>query len=53
MEFETEVRGDPPVKAQCHFYISGLPADFNRIGKELAEWIRAPSERLQLKWQDG
>lgn len=35
LEVESEVRGDPPVCAEAHFFIPGMPADFNRMGSEL------------------
>ena len=53
LEFESEVRGDPPVRAECHFFVAGMPADFNRMGVELAAWMVEPTEPLRVEWQNG
>lgn len=53
LEVESRMRGDPPACAEFHFYVPGMPADFNRLGVELLAWLRLPSERLVVEWQDG
>ena len=53
LEFESEVREDPPFRAECHFFVAGLPADFNRMGAELAAWLAEPAKPLRVEWQNG
>jgi hypothetical protein len=53
LELESQVRGSPPVRAEFHFFIPGMPADFNRIGAELATWLANPSDPLRVEWQNG
>ena len=33
--------------------IPGMPADFNRIGAELATWLNEPGEPLRIEWKNG
>lgn len=35
LEVESEVREDLPFRAEAHFFIPGMPADFNRMGSGL------------------
>jgi hypothetical protein len=53
LELESQVRGSPPVQAEFHFFIIGMPADFNRIGTELAAWLANPSDPLRVEWQNN
>ena len=53
LELESEVRGDPPVRAEIHFFIPGMPADFNRFGSQLSGWLADTSEPLCVEWVDG
>ena len=52
LEVESEVRGDPPVRAEAHFFIPGMPADFNRVGSALIAWLADTSLPLQIEWTD-
>lgn len=52
LEVESEVRGDPPVRAEAHFFIPGMPADFNRMGSELIAWLADTRLPLRIKWRD-
>lgn len=53
LELESEVRGDPPVRSESHFFIPGMPADFNRMGSELMHWLADPDKPLRIEWQNG
>ena len=53
LEIESEVREDPPVRAEIHFFIPGFPADFNRMGSELIRWLRDTSAPLRIEWKNG
>lgn len=50
LEVESEVRGDPPLRAEAHFFIPGMPADFNRMGSAVIAWLRDPDVPLRLEW---
>ena len=52
LEFESEVRGDPPVRAEAHFFIPGMPADFNRMGSTLIAWLSDTRLPLRIEWRD-
>ncbi len=52
LEFESEVRGDPPIRAEAHFFLPGLPADFNRLGAELITWLNDTAEPLLFEWKN-
>ena len=52
LEIESEVREDPPVRAECHFFIPGMPADFNRLGSELTRWLADTSAPLCFEWKE-
>lgn len=53
LEFESEVRADPPVCAEVHFFIGGMPADFNRMGQEITLWLANMSTPLLIEWKSG
>jgi len=53
LEVDSRMRGEPPACAELHFYVPGMPADFNRVGLELSAWLQSPTERLVVEWQDG
>lgn len=53
LEIESEVRGDPPLCAETHFFIPGMPADFNRMGSELITWLADSSLPLRIEWRNG
>jgi hypothetical protein len=53
MEVESDVRGSPPVSATSHFYVPGTPADFNRLGSEMSDWVKNPIDRLVVEWRDA
>jgi len=53
LEVESEVRGDPPHCAETHFFIPGLPADFNRMGSELIAWLVDTHLPLKIEWRSG
>jgi hypothetical protein len=53
LEIESEVRSDPPSREKCHFFIAGMPADFNRLGASIEAWIQRPNELFRMEWQDG
>lgn len=52
LEVESEVRDDPPVRAEAHFFIPGMPGDFNRIGSELIAWLGDTRFPLRVDWRD-
>jgi hypothetical protein len=52
MEVESEVREDPPVRADAHFFIPGMPADFNRMGSALIAWLADTRLPLRIEWRD-
>ena len=52
LELESEVREDPPVSAEVHFFIPGMPADFNRLGSELTRWLADTSAPLVIEWRN-
>jgi hypothetical protein len=51
LEFSSEVRGVPPVCAESHFFIPGFPADFNKLGAMLCDWLKNPDTPLAVEWQ--
>ena len=51
LEIESEARGAPPVCAECHFFIPGMPADFNRLGTMLAAWMEDPRIPMRAEWR--
>lgn len=53
LEVESEVRGDPPVRAEVHFFIPGMPADFNRMGSALIAWLADTRMPLRIEWRDN
>jgi hypothetical protein len=53
MEVDSDVRGAPPVCATTHFYATGEPADFNRLGAEILKWLDDPAARLVVEWRDA
>jgi hypothetical protein len=53
LEIESEVRSNPPSRAKCHFFIAGMPADFNHLGAAIELWIQKSDEPLRVEWQDG
>jgi len=52
LEFESEVRGDPPLRAESHFFIPGWPGDFNRVGTKLIAWLGDTSTPLRIEWNN-
>jgi hypothetical protein len=52
LEIESEIRGSPPLSAESRFFISGVPADFNRLGSELVAWVKNPDRPLRAEWQN-
>jgi hypothetical protein len=50
LEVESEVREDPPVRAEAHFFIPGMPADFNRMGAALTSWLADTTHPLRFEW---
>ena len=52
LEFESEIRGDPPHRAESHFFLPGLPADFNRMGSDLSAWLADKSTPLLIEWKN-
>jgi hypothetical protein len=53
LELESEVRGSAPSRAEAHFFVPGMPADFNRLGAEIVAWLSNPSERFRIEWRNG
>lgn len=53
LEVESEVREDPPIRSEAHFFIPGLPADFNRIGADLTKWLADTRLPLRIEWTNG
>jgi hypothetical protein len=53
LEFESEVRGDPPLRAESHFFIPGWPADFNHMGSKLLAWLADTSAPVRIEWESG
>ena len=52
LEVESEVRGDPPVRAEAHFFIPGMPADFNRMGSALSAWLTDTRLPMRFEWRN-
>jgi len=52
LELESDVRGIPPVCANVHFYVPGMPSDFNRLGTELGTWLKDPRDPLMVEWKN-
>ena len=52
LEIESDVHEDPPDRAEAHFFIPGVPADFNRMGAELIAWLTDTSVPLRLEWRN-
>jgi hypothetical protein len=50
LEFTSVVRGSPPICSEDHFFVSGLPADFNRLGVALQDWLKKPDVPLVVEW---
>jgi hypothetical protein len=42
----------PVLRAEVHFFIPGMPADFNRLGSELTKWLADTSEPLRVEWKN-
>lgn len=53
LEFISEVRADAPVCAEVHFFIGGMPADFNRMGEEITRWLADTSTPLLIEWKSS
>lgn len=53
LEFESEVRGDPPLRSESHFFLPGWPADFNRMGSELLAWLADTSAPVRIEWESN
>src|SRR5690606_28437008 len=53
LEIESQVRGSPPATAECHFYVAGMPADFNAMGAAISAWVQNPREMLHVEWKNG
>ncbi len=52
LEVESEVRKDPPERAEAHFFIPGMPADFNKMGSALISWLSDTRVPLRIEWRD-
>ena len=52
LEFESEVREEPPVRAESHFFIPGMPSAFNRMGSSLSGWLADTSAPLLIEWKN-
>ncbi|MFC4312199.1 hypothetical protein ACFPN2_24165 [Steroidobacter flavus] len=53
LEVESEVRGAAPLRAEAHFYVRGLPMDFNRVGAAINAWLTDTSAPLRVEWEDS
>lgn len=42
-----------PATASCHFYLPGMPADFNALGTAVSAWLHDPKETLHVEWKNG
>ena len=51
LEVESEVREHLPDRAEVHFFIPGMPADFNRMGSKLIGWLKDTSAPLVVEWK--
>ena len=52
LEVESDILEDPPDRAEAHFFIPGMPADFNRMGADLIAWLADTSLPLRFEWRD-
>jgi len=39
LEVESDLREYPPGRAVVHFFMPGMPANFNKLGSELLGWL--------------
>jgi hypothetical protein len=53
LEVTMESRGNPPVAARSHFYLACNPADLNRVGTVLRQWLPDPAKGLSIEWRDA
>jgi len=53
VEIESEVHLDPPHRVEVRFFIPGMPADFNRMGADLMEWLANMSNPLRIEWTNN
>ena len=51
LEIESDIREDPPDRAEAHFFIPGMPADFNRMGAALTAWLADTKHPLRIEWR--
>ena len=49
---EAMQRGDTLRTSESTFAIGALPADLNRLGAELEQWLADPSRRLVVSWRN-
>jgi len=50
LEIDSIVHGDATVRSNSHFTMAGYPADFNRLGTEIATWIKKPDQPMRVEW---
>ena len=52
LEYRSRVCGRPPVRADSHFYVPGMPADFNSLGARLVAWLSEPKSPMIFEWDN-
>lgn len=52
MEVESNLREDPLDRAVVHFFMPGMPANFNKLGSELLAWLADTRLPLRIEWRD-
>ncbi len=51
-ELKTNNRLDPPIKAECHFYLPCEAATINKFGSKLVEWSNDMSKTFNYEWEN-
>ena len=52
LEIKFNNRLDPPVKAECHFFLPCEPATVNAFGQKLLDWSKRMEEPLHHEWKN-
>ena len=53
LEIKFNNRGDPPIKAECHFFLACEPATINELGKRLLAWSNEMKEPFHHEWKNA
>jgi hypothetical protein len=53
IEVLMDVRGAPPNRSKCNFFLRANPADLNELGRRIKSWLSNPSDQLAVEWRDA